>query len=326
MRAGTCLIRRISALEQRIAPSLICIGAPLLKAAPRTRDAAPPASRRVPMRAMSSKPPKAPTVLDGVTYQPDDHTNVTTSVLSKVHRGLHRTRNHPIFILRDIIESHFNRTSPGMYQMFDQLHPVVTPKQNFDDLLIPKDHVGRLPSDTYFLNRDHLLRTHTSAHQAEILRKGVTDFLVAADVYRRDEIDRSHYPVFHQMEGVRTFKRGAIEAVPPQADSSITLIDETTIGTAANPIQPGHSEEEARALAASLKHALNGLIRSMFVSEKDLTIRWIEAYFPFTSPSYEVEIMYKGKWLEVLGCGVMRQEILDNAGESIPIVHFGISF
>lgn len=262
----------------------------------------------------SSTPVKEAVTLDGVTYQPDDYTNVTPSVLSKVHRGLHRTKNHPIFILRDIIEQHFNRISPGTYQMFDKLHPVVTPKQNFDDLLIPKDHVGRLPTDTYFFNRETLLRTHTSAHQAEILRSGVPNFLVAADVYRRDEIDRSHYPVFHQMEGVRTFKRGEIDIPPAVTDTSITLIDETTIGGPSNPVQPGHTEEESRALAASLKYALNGLIRSMFASEKDLTIRWIEAYFPFTSPSYEVEIMYQGKWLEVLGCGVMRQEILDNAG------------
>ncbi|KAI9034320.1 Phenylalanyl-tRNA synthetase [Hyaloraphidium curvatum] len=259
---------------------------------------------------------KPPTEVDGVTYPADELTNVTKPILSKIHRGLHRRKNHPIFILRNIIEQHFVRSAPGTYAMFDSLHPIVTPKQNFDDLLFADDHVGRLPTDTYFLNKDYLLRTHTSAHQAELLRQGSTDFLVAADVYRRDEIDRSHYPVFHQMEGVRTFKRGAIEPVPDRTDSSVTLIDDTTIGGPSNPVQPGHTEEEARALAASLKHALNGLIREMFKDEKDLTIRWVEAYFPFTSPSYEVEIMYQGKWLEVLGCGVMRQEILDNNGMS----------
>ena len=46
---------------------------------------------------------------------------------------------------------------------------------------------------------------HTSAHQAEILRQGVRAFLVTGDVYRRDSIDATHYPVFHQMEGVRVF-------------------------------------------------------------------------------------------------------------------------
>lgn len=53
--------------------------------------------------------------------------------------------------------------------------------------------------------RKTMLRAHTSAHQRELVRSGLDAFLVAGDVYRRDEIDTSHYPVFHQMEGVRLF-------------------------------------------------------------------------------------------------------------------------
>jgi phenylalanyl-tRNA synthetase alpha chain len=49
------------------------------------------------------------------------------------------------------------------------------------------------------------LRTHTSAHQTTYISKGVQAFLCTGDVYRRDEIDASHYPVFHQMEGVKIF-------------------------------------------------------------------------------------------------------------------------
>lgn len=50
-----------------------------------------------------------------------------------------------------------------------------------------------------------MLRAHTSAHQRDLVRVGLDAFLLAGDVYRRDEIDASHYPVFHQMEGVRLF-------------------------------------------------------------------------------------------------------------------------
>ena len=50
-----------------------------------------------------------------------------------------------------------------------------------------------------------MLRAHTSAHQRELVRSGLDRFLLAGDVYRRDEIDATHYPVFHQMEGVRLF-------------------------------------------------------------------------------------------------------------------------
>lgn len=73
---------------------------------------------------------------------------------------------------------------------------------NFDVLNIEKDHVSRKPTDTFYLNENQLLRTHTSAHQREKLSSGLKNFLVFGDVYRRDEIDRYHYPVFHQMEGV----------------------------------------------------------------------------------------------------------------------------
>lgn len=61
-----------------------------------------------------------------------------------------------------------------------------------------------------------MLRAHTSAHQRELVRSGLDAFLVAGDVYRRDEIDASHYPVFHQMEGVRLFSNHQVG--PPSAE------------------------------------------------------------------------------------------------------------
>ncbi len=67
---------------------------------------------------------------------------------------------------------------------------------------IPPDHISRKPTDTFYINEKQLLRTHTSAHQKNQLEKGLKNFLVFGDVYRRDEIDRYHYPVFHQMEAV----------------------------------------------------------------------------------------------------------------------------
>lgn len=57
-----------------------------------------------------------------------------------------------------------------------------------------------------------MLRAHTSAHQRELVSSGLDAFLLAGDVYRRDEIDASHYPVFHQMEGVRLFSNHEVEA------------------------------------------------------------------------------------------------------------------
>lgn len=70
--------------------------------------------------------------------------------------------------------------------------------QNFDDVLVPADHVSRSYNDTYYIDSQTVLRCHTSAHQAELL-KGHNHFLVTGDVYRRDSIDSTHYPVFHQV-------------------------------------------------------------------------------------------------------------------------------
>jgi phenylalanyl-tRNA synthetase alpha chain len=62
-----------------------------------------------------------------------------------------------------------------------------------------------------------------------------------------------------------------------------------------------------------LCHLTQGLAKSLF---GDVECRWVDAYFPFTEPSFELEIFFKGKWMEVLGCGVMEQVILDkNYGE-----------
>lgn len=78
---------------------------------------------------------------------------------------------------------------------------VVSTFDNFDSLLTPVDHISRRTSDTYYVNQDHCLRGHTSAHQFSLIKRGLDAFLVVGDVYRRDEIDRTHYPCFHQMEG-----------------------------------------------------------------------------------------------------------------------------
>lgn len=97
-------------------------------------------------------------------------------------------------------------------------------KKNFDELNVPADHVSRSPSDTYYVNKGMVLRTHTSAHQCTIMRKcpEVDSFLVAGDCFRRDEIDSSHYPVFHQCEGVRLFD-ASVSAAEVEDDLKRTL-------------------------------------------------------------------------------------------------------
>lgn len=144
----------------------------------------------------------------GKNYVKDDFTNVTSHVLSFVSRNLHNTMYNPLnFIKHRIIRymygRYINRRGNPVFSVYDDLLPVVTTYQNFDSLLVPPDHPSRKKSDTYYLNSNSLLRPHTSAHQNELIKSGLDHFMVIGDVYRRDEIDSKHYPVFHQCDAVR---------------------------------------------------------------------------------------------------------------------------
>jgi phenylalanyl-tRNA synthetase alpha chain len=199
--------------------------------------------------------------------------------------------------------------------------------QNFDELGFPPDHPGRSLTDSYYLNKEFMLRTHTSAHEVETYKQGLDRWLISADVYRRDEIDASHYPVFHQMEGTQVWSKndlGAIKELNAKLEQELAacplvIEDETTI-SASNPYQPTHDPAHAEEITKHLKHSLNSMIFRLFGSQQSnrepLRVRWIEAFFPFTSPSYEVEVWYNGEWLELLGCGVVQQKTLDLAGQS----------
>jgi len=205
--------------------------------------------------------------------------NITPQLLSKLGQGLHLRDAHPLGLIRRAIEGELERGAPGVFASVNDLDPRVTPTANFDDLLIGPEHSSRSLHDTFYYDGgESLLRTHTSAHQTQLLRQGGRAFTVTGDVYRRDCVDTSHYPVFHQMEGVRIFE------------------------------QWGNGEDAVERVEADLKRTLDGIISAVFGNAES---RWRDDHFPFTSPSFEVDIFFEGEWLEVLGCGVVHQDILD---------------
>ena len=218
---------------------------------------------------------------------PSDPTNnVSDYIYDKMGTNLHLQPDHPLGIIKQAIYDYFDRQHQASFSKHDNMPPVVSVKANFDDMLVPADHVSRSSNDTYYVSADKVLRCHTSAHQSELLRQKVPAFLVTGDVYRRDSIDATHYPVFHQMEGVRIFS---------EQDWLASGMSATDFAS------------------KDLKATLEGMAKHLF---GNVECRWIDAYFPFTEPSYELEIFFNGKWLEVLGCGVMQQQILDgNFGE-----------
>jgi phenylalanyl-tRNA synthetase alpha chain len=220
------------------------------------------------------------TELEGYPLNGPD-SNATSNIASRVGANLHKRPLHPLHTIQQKIASYWGDS----FQVFDDLSPVVSTRNCFDLLRITPDHVSRSVSDTYYLNKETVLRTHTSAHQVDLLKAGIDRFLVTGDVYRRDEIDRSHYPVFHQTEGVKMFSEQELEGKSP-ADRIAYMEND-------------------------LKTELEGLATALFGPTE---YRWVDGNFPFTDPSYELEIYFQGEWLEVLGCGVIHPEILDNAG------------
>uniref|UniRef100_A0A493TB51 phenylalanine--tRNA ligase n=1 Tax=Anas platyrhynchos platyrhynchos TaxID=8840 RepID=A0A493TB51_ANAPP len=249
----------------------------------------------------------------GKSYPQDDYSNVTEKILSKVGKNLHNKKHHPLWLIKEQVKDHFYKQYTGrrgtpLFSVYDGLSPVVTVQQNFDSLLIPQNHASRKKEDNYYLNRDHMLRAHTSAHQWDLIHSGLDAFLAVGDVYRRDTIDNTHYPVFHQMEGVRLFS--CHELFSNIKDGESFQLFEQGHRTAHK--QECHTMEAVRLVEFNLKQVLTKLMTHIFGD--GLQVRWVDCYFPFTHPSFEMEINFQGEWLEVLGCGVMEQQLVNSAG------------
>ncbi|KAL5511865.1 MSF1 [Sanghuangporus vaninii] len=262
----------------------------------------------------------------GTHYPKDEYTNITPAILSRLNSHLLTNPAHPLATLKSHIESHFSDYDHFGASAFS---PLVTPKQNFDDLSFAPDHPGRSVTDSYYVNKDLMLRTHTSAHEVQVFASGYKKWLLTADVFRRDEIDASHYPIFHQMEGARLWKHNRAESAKPLEEENerlraeltaenLHLEDQTRVNEE-NPYQPYHDPQLADLVTQNLKYTLSLMLFKLFGGVADasrsnpLQIRWIPAFFPFTSPSYEVEVLFQEKWLEILGCGVVQQATLTNA-------------
>ena len=145
---------------------------------------------------------------------------------------------------------------------------------NFDMLNIKKSHPARQMHDTFYIeNKRKVLRTHTSPVQIRSMLGSKPPFAFSsAGKVYRKDDDATHLPMFHQVEG-------------------IYVNEEVNFG--------------------NLKDLINQILLRIFGEEVE--IRFRPSYFPFTEPSAEVDILSKdGKWLEILGCGIVNPIVLDN--------------
>ena len=151
---------------------------------------------------------------------------------------------------------------------------IETEEFNFDMLNIKKTHPARQMHDTFYVqNKSNLLRTHTSPVQIRgMLEKSPPLAFISGGKVYRKDDDATHLPMFHQIEGI--------------------LVDENVS-------------------FAHLKDLIYKIVHSLF--GKDIELRFRPSYFPFTEPSAEVDILSsEGKWLEILGCGLVNPKVLEN--------------
>ncbi|TKB52782.1 phenylalanine--tRNA ligase subunit alpha [Ferrimonas aestuarii] len=157
---------------------------------------------------------------------------------------------------------------------------------NFDALNIPAHHPARADHDTFFFNPELMLRTHTSGVQIRSMEKQQPPIrIICPGRVYRNDYDQTHTPMFHQVEGLVVTEKVSF---------------------------------------AELKGVINQFLRNFF--EEDLQVRFRPSYFPFTEPSAEVDVMGKnGKWLEVLGCGMVHPNVL-RAVNIDPEIYSGFAF
>ncbi|KKQ91560.1 MAG: hypothetical protein UT16_C0012G0006 [Candidatus Azambacteria bacterium GW2011_GWA2_39_10] len=179
-----------------------------------------------------------------------------------------------------------------------QVPEIVKADISFDLFNFPKDHPARNKSDTYFFNDEYILRTHTTVMwyywlmQEEIKKKIKEGRPVGAlchgKVYRKDEIDRNHMNVFHQMDGWYLCKK---------SDKVI--------------------------ISQDLQDILVKIAKAVF--GENVKYRFNADTFPYTDPSLEMEVEIGGRWIEVLGSGVVRGVVLKNLGVD-PDIYNGWAF
>jgi phenylalanyl-tRNA synthetase alpha chain len=173
---------------------------------------------------------------------------------------------------------------------------IVPARESFDLFNFPPDHPARSHSDTYYVNDEYILRTHTTimwyywlgldAVREKIKKGEAVGALCHGKVYRKDEIDRKHMNVFHQMDGWYLCRR-----------------EEREIGI-----------EDLKNVLAKIARAIYG---------PNIKYRFNPDAFPYTDPSLEMEVDMnsireggggKPNWVEVLGAGVVQPKVLDNLG------------
>ncbi len=175
---------------------------------------------------------------------------------------------------------------------------IVTVAENFDLLNAPKEHPSRGETDTYYLDEEYILRTQMTVmwsyylKDKEVLARlekdGEIKALSKGIVFRKDEIDRHHFPAFHQIDGLYICKR----------EKKVITLD------------------DLEAVQIDMAKSVLG---------DEIEYKFLVDSFPFTTPSVEMDVMFNGDWMEVNGAGLVHPQVLKNFGLD-PEVYNGWAF
>lgn len=214
----------------------------------------------------------------------EPNSNITETILAKIGKDLYKEEDHPICIVKQKVFDYFSDLT-----RIEIDNPYVTVENNFDRLRVPGNHPSRSHSDTFYKDDQTVLRTHMTSYLYP-LGKSETGYsqlkyITCGDVYRKDAIDATHYPVFHQID--------AFCIVPDGVD-----------------------------VKQDLRNRLSGLVKHLF--GPDCKHQFLEdaehedVYFPFTVDSLEVNVEFQmgdeTKSLEVLGAGTVHPDIMRDLG------------
>lgn len=258
------------------------------------------------LRGMKDLEPSQRPVVGGLANQIRDN---LTDLLSQRKAELEQAK-----LQEELEQERLDVTLPGRIQQFGNSHiltKVITEIEdlfismgfdvvdgyeiesdvyNFERMNLPKHHPARDMQDTFYIDDDYLLRTHTSPIQARVMEnhdfnEGPLKIICPGKVYRRDTDDATHSHQFHQLEGLLV-------------GENITMSD--------------------------LKGMLTVILEKIFGEEREVRLR--PSYFPFTEPSVELDISCfkcggsgcsvckKTGWIEVLGAGMVHPNVLEMSG------------
>ncbi len=182
-------------------------------------------------------------------------------------RGLGSGGLHPVTRAAQRIETLFRSIG---FEVADGPE-IETDFYNFTALNIPENHPARAMHDTFYIDEQHVLRTHTSPVQVHYMQNHQPPLKIIAPgrVYRVDS-DATHSPMFHQVEGL-------------WVDEDVSF--------------------------ANLKGVVQDFLQRFFERD-DLQVRFRPSFFPFTEPSAEMDMSWNGGWLEIGGCGMVHPNVL----------------